>query len=622
VNGLPVARIYLNGRWARDRSVLEAIRAEDVATVEVVPFAGAAYSDNPLAPAIIRITLKKTPAGAIRGSITASGSMNSADTRAGKASGMTNYTGKNFNLYDILRVNSGVTAGRSDRITGYPLDSLVQRTGSTSGSESVLYGNSASLVYDINKHHVIGTSLSFSLSNGDSDGKTRTFNHHANGTTRERSAYEGCDSSAWESYHAALDYTWTFPTTGSSFHFKADYGYYDRKTGGSYELHDLAPATTARYRDHGREKRANLELEARVDLKHGKGKSTTIGIIAYPHAGGLVYRKDAERDSSGVWLPDDPSSDYFQRDENTLGAYAVHAGTSGKWSYNTGLRVYKIWEELTFKAGTTVKRDDLLAVPNVTLAWTINKEKGDVVRVNASGGQSRASSRYYNPNVVIHSDTYYSTGNPNLSRELITILQASWSLRERWSGDYYYITRSNMVRLVHHTDTNNPAARYTIPENNGNETKHRFRAGFTGKITGWWRTNLDVHAHLTRGKSSGERYDNLLAGVSCANTLTPGKGWGGRAYFEIFTKDRNGDYITTGGYDLDVSLYRKLFKNRVTLTLSVEELLYKLPRERAVSRENFTSLYKDRSPATRVEFQFQYTFSRGKNHKNRQIETM
>lgn len=303
-------------------------------------------------------------------------------------------------------------------------------------------------------------------------------------------------------YQAVVDYKFVLDTLGSRLQFKADYAHqrvgklYDYTTLEYRMPTDETPFSTKRL--HESYTPITAALEVRADL-------TKIFTPSRSLEAGLLYNY-GQIDNNSVmtqlvgdqWQVDDNQSVWFLNRMQHAGAYATFSDAHGGFSYQAGLRFQ--WDQVAYKDApqeAMTNREHGRWFPELSLAYTFNETKGTVLNLDVS---SYSGDLPYGMEILPKrkriTEYSYSIGNPQLNPYRGFSLDLTYTLRGRWTFNYYFAKDQDIAKNFSFYDPEDPRVIYTKPMNSGTSYSHYLGMEVDTPITKWMRLSAYVSGKM------------------------------------------------------------------------------------------------------------------------------
>ena len=327
---------------------------------------------------------------------------------------------------------------------------------------------------------------------------------------------------------------------------------------------------------------------------------------------------------NGEWVIDSALSDDFTYYKQGYGLYSNFSSTVGKFSYNVGLRLQTDrLKHVSDKLSMTVDKWYWGVYPTVGVGWLFDAEKGNALNLTYKRAITLPHSDYLMPNRLYYSDGSYYQGNPALKPSTEDMVQLSYSLHNQWQFSYNFTATYDDIYELTSVDPSDPTITYIMPRNCGRAFSHRLVTSVSLRLFKWWRTNPSftlVYEHVRYGATL---YDQCYVAFSMPNSFTFKKGWGANLNFWTQSKCREGSNFYSGRCYLSVSGYKTLFKNRFTVSLSIDNIAFRnVDTDVRLPNEGYTAHILDRTRLRTVSLNLRYNIKKGKKTQVREVQTL
>jgi iron complex outermembrane recepter protein len=310
-------------------------------------------------------------------------------------------------------------------------------------------------------------------------------------------------------------------------------------------------------------------------------------------------------------------SNDFKLTENINAAYVNYKRTIKKWNIQLGLRAEQtntrgILSSVTTNGNADVKRSYLNWFPSFGTSYTINQKNS--ININYSRRINRPGYQSLNPFESKLDELTYQKGNPFLRPEYTNSISLTHSYKYTLNTTIGYSKTIDFSTQI--TDTIEGRRNFIQQRNAGTQQNIYVNISYPFKITKWWSVYANVSASrlMNRVNLGVNRTSNL--GVSSWNfysqhTITlPQKFTFEVSGFYNSPSIWGGTFLNRPFGGVDAGLQKRLFKDKVTLKMSVSDLFFSM-QWRGIS--NFAGLYMDASggwESRQLKLNFTYRFGR------------
>ena len=256
--------------------------------------------------------------------------------------------------------------------------------------------------------------------------------------------------------------------------------------------------------------------------------------------------------------------------------------------------------------------------PYLFAKWTINQEKMRYLNMSFQQSYNLPNYFFLVPTVTWQNQNEYSIGNPNLKRENIYMANVIFSLNRNIAAGYNFNYTDNAMNVVMRQDADRPGVYFTRPENTGHKMRHRLQLQYAGNILKFWNTNTSVSAQYYEEKSPIRNLHYTSVSFSTYNNFSVYKTFGLSLGFWATSKQRNISYDANASYSVNMGAYASLFKDRLSLDLSYNNIFY-ARRKIKVFGEGWQRIQKELSSASSMIYLTAvWTFTAGKKITDKQ----
>ena len=521
VNGLS-AIVYVDDRkltFSGDdlKAYLEAIPAGDIASIEVIPISGVAFSGSSLS-AIIKLTLKKLPEGG--GRFYAQSSVNADKQRfTPKINATLSYR------YKGLSFSSYVYGG-----TGYSISNSVVKTVNDNPdikAEQLITHVSPwrfsltteqSLHYKINdRHSIAGVFSTNNMFPGYNEQKIVDDSYYNNMTL----GFSSGNKTGYVNYKAILN-----KKTGSAFLLVAEVSSLRVANTDEVELFSLNDNVLNHTRREANSDRKALNTYGDLTLNLSEKHSIETGakfLKTY-----YINRDNHFTELGAEWDFDLSASENIHYQEDILAGYLNYRGSAGdRFTFTAGIRAERAhFEQLNKYTGSTIDYSgtDILWAANARYA--ISQKKGYSVNVSYASKVNRPSPHLLDPYIHWDYANEYSTGNPNLKPYITHTVQFITQLARSYTVTARFSHAVNTYDFVSELSATGDSI-ISRPVNVSKNTSYTLNASTSQQVFPWWR--LAVHANMTFSDVHTQTYGRTLTSyilISANNMFYLENDWG------------------------------------------------------------------------------------------------
>lgn len=621
INGSGGTKVYINDRELKMEGAqlvqyLRSLRAEDVQRIEVVPQSGADYDANSSA-GIIRITLKKRRDDGLMGSA-------SYNITYGKYQTMhnpyltLNYNRGGWNLYASGWANLGSQEALSEEKTDYLLRDMSLEASTQMHEKVRSAGGKAGVVYDFNPHHSLGAEFEYwhNGNKGETPSTTRIsqgeFSSYNEGIFRTHSTINN--------YSASLSYVYRLDTLGSTFKVLSDYTHRSIGDRSDNETHKHMAGTVRDSLYYEQTSSQYDIITATVALDKALSANWRI-------KGGAKYtRNETSNDAlyrvweQETWRPNSVEDYTIRYTENIGALYVIASGNIGRFSLSAGLR-----GEYTYTSGRgeSFEQEYFSLFPNAHLSWRMDKQGKHSLVGSYSRTINRPNFWDLTPARQAISDYSYQTGNPDLKPAFNNQYSLTLVMWHRYSLTAGITNQTDGISQVVVTDPRDPdmliLTRHNMPDYNW----YYVTLSAPAQVTKWWQWNTNLN-YMCLGErmtadSPLQHHHNLNWYTSMTFQLPK------KFILECSYNGMTGMAISNMSvgsfHSLNFSVKKRLLKDRLTLTLSANNVLG-LSQEITATQPDFHRTYRIQQAWSDRSFSFgiNYNFQAGKSFHSKSVE--
>lgn len=594
---------------------LKTIQSSSVATIEIIPKAGAEFNADS-SGGVIRINLRRSRIDGLSGS-----------------AGM-NITAGEYKQFANPFVNIGLHSGKwsynfNGNLNGSPSDRHTSREESVSEVNSmslkgisrhknkVLQGNiMAGIFFDASPKDRLGLQIDWNPQKNSRSSESVTEK-----TTRETSSLTTGDYENSDLFHNLnVTFNWSrrLDEEGSVVKLISNYNYQyssvdeDNRMSWSDTPTDsvFKTAGTNRYNIFVTELSVNKKFSPHWTL--GAGAKYTLNDVANESFHHYL-------DDSG-WIPDRGHDYDDSYNENIAAFYATVNGQSGRWKFKAGIR-----GEYFTTRGDMISGSRFDLFPNAALTFLMT-ERGDyTVSLGYHRNIHRPSFWSLNPTVRQVSDYSYSVGNPSLRPSFTDAISLDFLLAGKFTVATGYSRTADPIRQMFRSDSAHPERMYLTWGNTREANNGFLHADGFINITPWWNLYSSLTYIIASEPLTGDNPDRsdiqetfgYLQLIASTTFILP-KGFNLTVSCFYNSKMRIGNISVSPILNINPTI-QKRFGDNWSMSFSMENLMQRTSKIRTVS-----SGY-DRLTSTKehiaAKISATYNFNSGKRFKSRRIES-
>ncbi|MDE6741581.1 MAG: outer membrane beta-barrel family protein, partial [Muribaculaceae bacterium] len=588
---------------------LKSIQSSSIATIEIIPKAGAEYSADS-AGGIIKINLKRNRVDGLNGSAGMNVTSGEYKQWINPFANLSLHSGK-----WTVNLNGNVNGSPSDRYTSHEETTNKAASQSMAGiarhKNKEIQGNvSLGAFYDPSDRDKIGLQLDYnpSKSRHISNSETEILGSEFRGNTL--GTYDSED--AFHNFNVAFNWTHNIDENGSVLKLISNYNYRsssveeDNVMCWSYLPNDSVYNTDSRNRYNVFVTELSLRKVFSPDWTLNVGAKYTLNDVA----NSSLHKYMADQ----TWIMN-PQYDYdTSYEENIAAIYATANGKAGRWNFKAGLR-----GEYSNTKGGIAHRDRIDLFPNANVSYSLT-EKGDyTVALGYYRNIRRPSFQSLNPVVRQISDYTYTVGNTGLTPSFTDSFSLDFVLAGRFTIAAGYSMTDNPIRQMFVSNPDYPERFYLTWGNAGQDRNMFIHGDGILNITKWWNLYSSLTYVITSQKltdtSSFETFKYLQLVASTTFTLPKSFNLTMSCFYN--TGMKIGNITVFPILNLNPTL-QKQFGKHWSLSIRVEDMLQRINRIRTESsgynRLSYTKTYVN------AILGITYKFNTGKIFRTPRIE--
>lgn len=588
---------------------LKSIQSSSIATIEIIPKAGAEYSADS-SGGIIKINLKRNHVDGINGSA-------GLNVTAGEYKQWINpFLNLGLHMGKLtVNFNGNANGSPSDRYTSHEATSNTtasqEMIGIARHNKRAIQGNmSFGVFYVPSEIDKIGLQLDYNPSRSRDISKSET---EISGQEFDGSTFGAYDSEErFHNFNIAFNWTHEMDKKGSVLKLISNYNYQstsvaeDNVMRWSYRPNDSIYYTDSR-------NRYNVFV---TDLSFRKVLDTDWNLAI----GAKYTLNDVSNSSFHKYMTDyswimNRHYDYdISYDEHIAAVYATANGKAGRWRFKAGLRgEYSVTNE-----GMSNKdRVDLF--PNANVSYNLTEKGEYTVALGYYRNIRRPSFQSLNPVVRQVSDYMYTVGNRDLTPSFTDALSLDLILAGRFTIATGCSLTDNPIRQMFTSNRDYPERLYLTWGNEGKDRNLFIHGDGFIKITDWWNLYSSLTYVITSQKltdiSPFDTFSYLQLVASTNFTLPKSFNLTLSCFYN--SRMKIGNITVFPILNLNPTL-QKQFGKHWSVSVGIEDLLQRKGKLRTESsgfdRLSFTKMYMT------TKIGITYKFNSGKSFKAHRIE--
>lgn len=588
---------------------LKSIQSSSIATIEIIPKAGAEYSADS-SGGVIRINLKRNRVDGLNGSA-------GLNVTAGEYKQWINPF-VNLGLHTgrwTVNFNGNVNGSPSERYTSHEETTnsaaSQEMTGVARHKNKAIQGNmSLGIFYEPTDRDKIGLQFDYNpnKSRNQSTSETYMSSPDLNGSTS--GSYNSQDR--FHNFNVAFNWAHSTDSKGSVLKLISNYNYQSSSVDEDNVMRWSYLPNDSVYRTDSRN-RYNVFV---TDLSFRKvfNPSWNLNIGAKYTLNDVSNNSFHKFFKDGTWLMN-PGFDYdTSYDENIVAVYATANGRAGRWNFKAGIR-----GEYSETNGGVANYDRFDLFPNANVSYSLT-EKGDyTVAMGYYRNIRRPSFQSLNPVVRQISDYTYTVGNTNLTPSFTDAVSLDFVLAGRFTIAAGYSMTDNPIRQMFTSNPDYPERLYLTWDNEGKDRNIFIHGDGFINITKWWNLYSSLTYMITSQKlSDKDSFDTFgyLQLVASTTFLLP-KGFNLTMSCFYNSKMKIGNITVFPILNLNPTL-QKQFGKHWSVSVGLENIMQRKSKIRTESsgynRFTFTKTYLS------AKIGVTYKFNSGKGFSSPNIE--
>ena len=587
---------------------LKSIRSSQIATIEIIPKAGAEYSSDS-SGGVILINLRRNRIDGVNGSA-------GLNVTAGEYKQWYNpYC--NFGLHSgkwTVNWNGSLNGSPSERYTSHEesTNELTDRrlTGVAKNRLRAFQGNTMiGVFFEPAEEDRLGLQLSYDgeRKHTTSDSRTEAFGNEPESLTEGR--YDRHER--FNNFNATFNWIHTLDNDGSLLKVIANYNFQNSTSDEDNRMTLSESGIDSLFRSASSNRYNILTADGSLRKVFNDNWKLEVG-VKYTF-NDVLNRSSHKFLNDGSWIADEGLDYDSKYSENISAVYALANGSTGRWKFRFGLR-----GEYFHVSGneTTGSRFDLFPNANVSFAFTEAEDYS--VALGYYRNIRRPLFRSLDPTVRQVSDYSYTVGNPGLKPSFNDGLSLDFILAGKFTIATGYSETRDPISQVFSSNPDYPERMY-LTWANGKHDRNMFIHG-DGRmsLTKWWSLYAGATYIRTWRKFSDMDSDRFgYVRLVTSTTFMFPRDWNLTVNVFYNTTMKIGNITVYPLLNVNPTI-QKRFGRHWVISAGVEDMLQRRSRLRIRStdfnRLNYTKLYAvARITAT-------YTFSAGNPFRSQRVE--
>ena len=588
---------------------LKSIQSSSIATIEIIPKAGAEYSADS-SGGIIKINLRRNRVDGLNGSA-------GLNVTAGEYKQWVNPF-VNLGLHTgrwTVNFNGNVNGSPSDRYTSHEETVNASASKFMSGvarhKKKSIQGNmSLGIFYDPNDRDKIGLQLDYNPNRTRHTSNSGTESYGDGLSGRTFGTYRSDDR--FHNFNVAFNWSHMTDDKGSVLKLVSNYNYQSSSVNEDNEMRWSYMPNDSVYNTDNRS-HYNVFV---TDLSFRKvfNQAWTLNVGAKYTFNNVSNSSFHHLYKDELWMPNELYDFDTAYEENIAAVYATANGKVGRWKFKAGVR-----GEYSGTNGSVTNNDRFDIFPNANVSYNLT-ERGDyTVALGYYRNIRRPSFQSLDPVVRQVSDYTYTVGNQKLTPSFTDAVSLDFVLAGRFTIAAGYSITNNPIRQMFTSNPEYPERLYLTWGNEGKDRNAYIHGDGFINITKWWNLYSSLTYMVTSQKlSDNGSFDTFsyLQLVASTTFLLP-QGFNLTMSCFYNSKMKIGNITVFPILNLNPTL-QKQFGKHWSVSLGVENMLQRKSKIRTES-SGYNRLTYTKSYIT-AKIEVTYKFNSGKGFRTPRIE--
>ena len=275
----------------------------------------------------------------------------------------------------------------------------------------------------------------------------------------------------------------------------------------------------------------------------------------------------------------DELSDLFIYKESIYASYINYLKEWDQWSITVGLRgEYTNVDGDSKSLGIVNSQEYFDVFPSGELLYTKNDDNTFGLSYRRSVVRPRYQS--LNPFSYFITDNIIRSGNPNLIPTIKTKYMLSFTHKNKWFFEAYYIYKKNPLAILTFQDNENSNLQ-NIDANIINDVNYSLDVMYSSSVNSWWYLWVYTSAYYLENEffalaSTQETYSNNTFGVYAQMysglTLSKDKSFTSDVTFKYISNMIEGSFDYKNQFNLSVSFRKSFWNNKASVSAGVDDI--------------------------------------------------
>lgn len=588
---------------------LKSLQSASIATIEIIPKAGAEYSADS-SDGIIKINLKRNRVDGLTGATGLNLTSGEYKQWMNPFAHLSLHTGQ-----WTINFNGNANGTPSDKNTSYEesTNSSVAQviTGTMHYKKRVIQGNvSLGVFYEPTDKDKVGLQVDYNPDRKRHTSNSNTEIHNLKFDGNTYGTYENKD--LYHNLNIAFNWSHTTDRKGSVLKLISNYNYQNSTTKSDNIMSRSFIANDSIYNTDNRN-RYNIFV---TDLSFHKviNHNWNLNVGAKYTFNNVSSRSFHHLFKDGLWVSDTRYDFDSSYDENIAAVYATANGKVGRWKFKAGIR-----GEYSGTNGGVANDNRFDLFPNANVSYNLT-EKGDyTVAVGYYRNIRRPSFHSLNPIVRQVSDYTYTVGNQNLTPSFTDAISLDFVLAGKFTVATGHSVTKNPIRQMFTSNPDYPERLYLTWGNMGKDRNTFIHGDGFVNIKKWWNLYSSLTYIITSQKLSDvDSFDTFsYLQIVASTTFMMPKGFNLTMSCFYNSKMKIGNITVFPILNLNPTL-QKQFGKHWSVSVGIEEMLQRKSKIRTESsgynRQTCSKSYLS------AKIGVTYRFNSGKRFKAPRIE--
>ncbi len=305
--------------------------------------------------------------------------------------------------------------------------------------------------------------------------------------------------------------------------------------------------------------------------------------------------------------------------ESIYAAYGNIMGRFGDFYIKAGLRIEYCDGVYRYAGGQQSSLREWAFLPSVALQYTQNSRLGHSLSLNYSARTLRPSAAYLDPTEYKNNEFLYLSGNPDIKSTYIHSLQLRQTLWNELTILLSADWQNNNIETAFTLSPTDSRIYHYKPINYGYSSKYKLNVFYGKRLFSIWYLNASAGVGLLKEKTYNYGLLHSLSyDFNLYNQIMLPHDWNINISGSFNHFGRQGGRQLHDSYHLSASVSKGFFNNKLSLTLSLQNIIYNEMPETIYYMDQYILYQYNDFTKRNISLSIRYRFDIGKKEINSQ----